>query len=296
MQFMLIAPDNALIAGLKTDIERIIMKWTHEAEEAIKKVPFFVRRKVRERVEKEARDRNKTGVTLAEVNATRKRYLTGMASEVKGYQLDACFGPSGCPNRLAPDAGITEKVERIIKKADMLGFLKSQGVSDLKFHHEFRISVAECPNACSQPQIKDIGIIAAKTPHIGAPECTACEACVDVCREDAITLGGDPCLPAVDMRRCLACGQCISVCPTGTITDGVSGYRVQLGGKLGRHPRLAWELPGIYSTRATLEIVSAAIAIYKAGSRGGERFGEVLKARDVRDLDARFGWRALDKR
>ena len=31
------------------------MQWTPEAEDAIKKVPFFVRKKVRARVEKEAR-------------------------------------------------------------------------------------------------------------------------------------------------------------------------------------------------------------------------------------------------
>ncbi len=30
------------------------MKWTPEAEKAVKKVPFFVRKRVRARVEKEA--------------------------------------------------------------------------------------------------------------------------------------------------------------------------------------------------------------------------------------------------
>ncbi len=30
------------------------MKWTFEAEAAVKKVPFFVRKKVRSRIEKEA--------------------------------------------------------------------------------------------------------------------------------------------------------------------------------------------------------------------------------------------------
>jgi len=35
------------------------MEWTTEAEGAIKKVPFFVRKKVRARVEKEALDINK---------------------------------------------------------------------------------------------------------------------------------------------------------------------------------------------------------------------------------------------
>ena len=143
------------------------MHWTPEAEEAVKKIPFFVRKKVRARVEKEARMHNKTQVTLLEVNATQKRYLTGMASEVKGYQLDACFGPAGCPNTISPAPGITREIERILKKADFLGFLKAKGVTELRFHHEFRVTIAECPNACSQPQIKDIGIIAAKIPRDG---------------------------------------------------------------------------------------------------------------------------------
>ena len=77
------------------------MQWSQGAEEAIKRVPFFVRGKVRARVEKEARSHNRRQVTLAEVEATQKRYLSGMASEVKGYQLDACFGPAGCPNAIA---------------------------------------------------------------------------------------------------------------------------------------------------------------------------------------------------
>ena len=62
------------------------MKWTDEAEAEIKKVPFFVRKKVRQRVEKEAAASGKSTVGLAEVNSTRKNYLEGMSAEVKGYQ------------------------------------------------------------------------------------------------------------------------------------------------------------------------------------------------------------------
>ena len=91
------------------------MRWSSEAEEAIKKVPFFVRKKVRARVENEARKRDRTAITLADLQATQKRYLTNMASEVKGYQLDTCFGPSGCPNSIAPDTGLSNKIEAIPK-------------------------------------------------------------------------------------------------------------------------------------------------------------------------------------
>jgi hypothetical protein len=47
-----------------------MMKWTEEAEAAVKKVPFFVRKKVRTRVEKEAAEIGKTSVTLSDVKAT----------------------------------------------------------------------------------------------------------------------------------------------------------------------------------------------------------------------------------
>jgi cyclic pyranopterin phosphate synthase len=43
------------------------MKWTSEAEAAIKKVPFFVRKKVRARVEREAAAEGKAVVTIAEM-------------------------------------------------------------------------------------------------------------------------------------------------------------------------------------------------------------------------------------
>ncbi len=269
------------------------MQWSQGAEEAIKKVPFLVRGKVRARVEKEARSHNKRQVTLAEVETTRKRYLSGMAAEVRGYQLDACFGPAGCPNAIAPETDLLESIAQILKSADLLGFLKSTGVAELKFHHEFRVTVAQCPNACSQPQIKDIGIIAAKYPFIGASECTACGACVPACRENAVVLDPDTALPAIDRQRCVACGQCIAACPAGTLADGISGYRIQLGGKLGRHPRLARELPGIYSAADTLKIISACIEIHKAGSRKGERFGNVLTDADFNKLIDRFGLRAV---
>lgn len=269
------------------------MEWTPESEEAIKKVPFFVRKKVRARVEKEALKNRKSRVTLAEVKATQKRYLTGMKSEVKGYQLDACFGPSGCPNAIGPSQELVKQIETKLRAADFLGFLKSKGIEDLKFHHEFRVTVADCPNSCSQPQIKDIGIIAAGRPGISDEACTDCQACVDTCREDAIRMIDDPAKPSIDLKRCLACGQCIPVCPTNTIVSDAVGYRIQLGGKLGRHPQLARELPGIYDTATILDILKACIDIYKSRSLKGERFGEILQSSDMDALRKKFGTKAL---
>ena len=269
------------------------MEWTPDAEEAMKKVPFFVRKKVRARVEDEARKHGKERVTLADVNATRKRFLTGMKSEVKGYQIDSCFGPSGCPNAIGESQKLVAQIETLLKDADFLGFLKSKGIENFKFHHEFRVTVADCPNACSQPQIKDIGILGAMRPGISTEACTACEACVEACREDAIELNQEVPEPVVDMRRCLACGACIPVCPTDSLVEEATGYRIQLGGKLGRHPQLARELPGIYDEAGILEIISACIDLYKSKSTKGERFGSILTMTDFEELADRFKDRVL---
>ena len=263
------------------------MEWTKEADEYIQKVPFFVRKRVRARVEKEAQNAGKRLIYVVDVKATQARYLSGMSSEVKGYQIDACFGAGGCPNRTIGSDRLLQRIESLLKAEDLLGFLRKRVKGDLKFHHEFRITLADCPNACSQPQIKDIGIIGACTPRITDEPCTMCEACIQVCRENAVTLLPGKVCPDIDFDRCLHCGSCMRVCPTGTITEGTKGFRVQLGGKLGRHPQLAKELPGIYSEDQVLQIVGDCLRFYKQNSKHGERFGQLLTSADFERIAAR---------
>ena len=266
----------------------LIMDWSKEAENAVKKVPFFVRKRIRARVEKDAREAGKQEVSLADVKTTQARYLKSMSSEIKGYQVETCFGPGGCQNRAIVSDGLVEQIETLLKKEDLLGFLKAHVRGDLKFHHEFRITLAECPNACSQPQIKDIGIIGACAPRLTPEPCTLCEACVEACKENAITLDTANEYPRIDMSGCLYCGKCIQACPTGTIAEGSKGFRVQLGGKLGRHPRLARELPGFFSEDRVVEIVRECLRFYKQTSKNGERFGKILTPEAFDRIAERF--------
>ncbi len=253
------------------------MQWTVEAEAAIKKVPFFVRKKVRARVEEEAQEAGKSKVSLSDVRLTQKRYLAKMSDEVKGYQLETCFGPGGCPNRAMDSDALVERVEQILKRADLRKFLEARVKGGLKHHHEFRVTVADCPNACSQPQIKDMGIIGAAEPVMTQEPCTLCQLCVEACAENALSLEGSEEMPSIDYEKCVRCGKCIEVCPTGTMAAGHRGYRVLLAGKLGRHPRLAEELPGIYQEDEVVSILHRCLDYYKERSKHGERFADIYR-------------------
>ena len=76
------------------------MKWAREAEEAVSRVPFFVRKRVRKRVEEEAQRHHAREVTLKHVQACKQKFIKNMEDEVKGHQVETCFGPGGCPNRV----------------------------------------------------------------------------------------------------------------------------------------------------------------------------------------------------
>ncbi|MBW2345867.1 MAG: 4Fe-4S binding protein, partial [Deltaproteobacteria bacterium] len=95
------------------------------------------------------------------------------------------------------------------------------------------------------------------------------------CKENAVSIKDD--IPVVDNSKCLYCGQCARVCPTGTLQEGAKGYRILVGGKLGRHPRLGIELPGVYKLENALKVVDRCLDHYQHHCLKGERFGEILE-------------------
>lgn len=251
------------------------MKWAGDAEKAVSRVPFFVRKRVKKKVEEEAIRQGAQVVTLHHVQLCQKRFLENMESEVRGFQVETCFGQNGCPNRAVPTEGIAEKLEALLLGKGMKDFLLRKVQGPLKLHHEFRISVSDCPNGCSRPQISDVGIVGACKPGILDPACTRCGACVEACREQGILLLPES-PPRILDAHCVLCGQCTQVCPSGTLVGEKQGYRILLGGKLGRHPQLGRELQGLFSPREMLRTVELCVDHYMMHCREGERFGEVL--------------------
>jgi anaerobic sulfite reductase subunit C len=258
------------------------MKWDAEANEAVSKVPFFVRNRVKKRVEEEATRCGSAGVRLEHVKTCQRRFLNQMEDEVKGYRVETCFGPTGCPNRAMIDDNLSKKIEELISKRNLKTFLKEKVKAPLKMHHEFRASISDCPNACSRPQIADLGLIGARSPMVADEPCGECGACVEACREKAIAVAKGR--PVLDLAKCLSCGQCITACPTGTLQEKERGYRILVGGKLGRHPRLAAEMPGIYGVEETLRMIDRCLDHYQMHCRHGERFGEILERTGISPL------------
>jgi anaerobic sulfite reductase subunit C len=267
-------PDAARIL-LSCLFEVSVMRWEKDAEEALSRVPFFVRKRVKKRVEDEATRFGARKVTLERIRTCQQRFLKRMEEEVRGYQVETCFGPSGCPNRAVISDGFPETLETLLSRRDLRSFLRERVKGPLKMHHEFRISVSDCPNACSRPQIVDIGLIGACVPEITEEPCSECGACVEACKENAISVQNSQ--PSIDESKCLLCGQCGKVCPTGTLKQGEKSYRILAGGKLGRHPRLAEELSGIFSQEEVVKIVERALDLYQERAAHGERLGEIFE-------------------
>lgn len=252
------------------------MKWSKEAEEAVSRVPFFVRKRVRKKVEEEADRAGSPVVTLQHVQDSKKRFLKEMDQEVKGFQVETCFGLTDCPNKAVECPGLDRTLEEELKKRDLRTFLKSRVQGPLKLHHDFRVSLSCCPNACSRPQIVDFGLIGASQPKVTEEPCSLCRACIEACKEEAIQLEESAEAPTINFVKCLSCGQCIPACPTGTLKEDVQGFRILVGGKLGRHPQLGKELEKIYSQDEMIALLNEYLDLYQAENQKGERLGEIL--------------------
>ncbi|MBX6422622.1 4Fe-4S binding protein [Thermosulfurimonas sp. F29] len=261
------------------------MQWTPGAEALLKRVPFFVRKRVRKEVEAWISAQGKDLVTEEDFLRARET-LRGKAAEAReGWSVEACFGGSGCENALTDSRDLLNKVEEILREADLTSFLRERVGGPLKHHHQFRVAFSECPNACSRIHIADFAVHGRILLEIEPGLCSFCESCLEVCEEEAVRLTEAG--PLVDEERCVACGACTRICPTGALREAQRGYRVLVGGKLGRRPRLATELVPFTDAEGVLRALKSVLALYRAENRRGERLGAIIE---------RMGWEEFRKR
>ncbi len=261
------------------------MEWTPEAEAWLKRVPFWVRKRVRQAVEDWAASQGKTLITAADFLKAREELRDKAAETREGYAVETCFGGAGCKNALTDSAPLLRRVEDLLRKADLTSFLREKVGGPLKHHHQFRVAFSECPNACSRIHIADFGVHGRIRLEVEPGLCSFCESCLEVCEEEALRLTEAG--PVVEETRCVACGACTRICPTGALREGERGYRILVGGKLGRRPRLATEILPLAREEEVLRILERVLRIYREENRRGERLGAIIE---------RLGWEEFRKR
>lgn len=180
----------------------------------------------------------------------------------------------GCSKATMDVYSLRDKLNMRIEETGLKDFLCSNQTEDSSDIHRFVISISGCPDACSQPQISDFGIIARAMPEYIVENCTGCGKCIAICKEHSIQLIDDE--PFIDYVTCVGCAECTRVCPTKAIQSNRKGYSIRIGGGLGRHPQLAHEVAHLASSKEVLVIFDACINLYIEKGIPGESFKDAV--------------------
>lgn len=194
---------------------------------------------------------------------------------VSALLLESCRGvkPSGCRFALPLPGAFAAGLEALAARAPVPAFFASLDRPP-RHHERLRLSLCACANGCARPQVADLGLLAAREIAVRTDRCTGCGACVAACPDGAFALREG--VAALDAACCLGCGRCLAVCPAEALTAGPVAFRVTLGGRLGRRPRLGLELPVRFSPQATLAMVERCLRAHAALSRPGGRLADIL--------------------
>ena len=191
------------------------------------------------------------------------------------FQIEPCRAASGCPNSNIDAGPLIASMEETFRRLDFTARLRDRlAGGQILFHHIFRVSISGCPNACSRPQIADFGLVGQVEPQLEHEACTGCGACIMACPEGVIALEGGT--PVLNRKRCLLCGNCIRACTPRALHTGRKGLSIMVGGRLGRHPRLALRLADLASTEEAVSRLTELCDVYLKTARPGERFGSFL--------------------
>lgn len=187
--------------------------------------------------------------------------------------VNICRGIQGgeCRFALFVEEKFSERIECVINEIGWPEFLEDRLGGRINRHKAFSVNGAACPNGCSKPHIADIGLIRSCVPVIDHDNCILCEECVRSCPDEAMERVDERIV--ITREKCLVCGQCVSCCPAEVISCSRNGWRVLVGGRLGRHPRLGTELPGVYTSDEALAIIAKALRLWMDNYNEYKRFG-----------------------
>ena len=187
----------------------------------------------------------------------------------RSRNLIACPGSSVCR------FGFVD-AEKLARKLDKVAFGK-------EVPKKFKVSITGCMNSCAKPQENDLGFQAQGEPEVDLDACIHCTLCAKVCEKVCARGKGQPAIvmdkdkkPVYRKENCYFEGDCVRVCPVSAWKTKKVGFKVYIGGKVGRFPRFGTEIAEFVEERKISNIIENAVKYYKKIANKGERFGEAL--------------------
>src|SRR5699024_9475202 len=134
-----------------------------------------------------------------------------------------------------------------------------------------------CPNNCVKPDLNDLGIVGQRVPVPDLSKCRGCPHCqVETACPIKTAKLADGKLH-IDPTACNHCGRCKSKCPFGVTDTFIDGYKVYLGGRLGKRVAHGHPMDKIFtSEEEVLDLVERAILFYREEGVTGERFADTI--------------------
>ncbi|MBU3194066.1 4Fe-4S binding protein [Clostridium algidicarnis] len=160
-----------------------------------------------------------------------------------------------------------------------------KGYSNVKLPHKFKIAVGGCPNNCVKPELNDLGIIGQRIPNFNADECKGCKKCSV---ESACPVNASKVVDGVlkiDEDKCNNCGRCIGKCHFKAIEDGITGYKIYIGGRWGKRISHGIALNKIFLDKnEAMDVIEKTILLYKYQGKAGERLAETIERLGFLDI------------
>ena len=117
-----------------------------------------------------------------------------------------------------------------------------------------------------------------RVPGFREELCRGCKVCQveKTCPVHAAKLEGG--VLKIDKDICNNCGRCIQSCPFKAMPDGLSGYRVYIGGRWGKKFAHGRPLEPVFtSEEEVMQIIEKAILLFREQGKTGERFSDTIE-------------------
>lgn len=164
-----------------------------------------------------------------------------------------------------------------------------EGYRQVLLPHKFKMAVGGCPNNCVKPDLNDLGVIGQRIPVYDEDDCNGCKKCAieKFCPVNAAKMEDG--VMEIDPDICNNCGRCIGKCPFDCIEEGISGYKIYIGGRWGKKVKQGRPLSKIFTDQEeVLSVIEKAILLFREQGRTGERFAKTIERIGFENVEAQL--------